>query len=41
MATKFFISEMGRDNTNDASDLYAGYKDLNERLIVRMRNEGR
>lgn len=34
MATNFFMAEMGRDNTIDASDLYAGYKDLNERLVA-------
>ncbi len=32
--TKFFIAETGRDITTDASDLYAGYKDLNERLVA-------
>lgn len=32
MATRFFISEMGRDIASDESDLYAGYKDINERL---------
>jgi len=33
-ATKFFMAETGRDITTDASDLYEGYKDLNERLVA-------
>jgi len=32
--TKFLIAETGRDNATDASALYAGYKDLNERLVA-------
>lgn len=40
MVTEFFVSEMGRDNTVDASDLYSGYKDLNERLVAN-RTQGR
>lgn len=40
MATRFFMAEMGRDKTVDASDLYAGYKDLNERLVAN-REQGR
>jgi len=33
-ATNFFIAETGRDITTDASGLYEGYKDLNERLVA-------
>ena len=40
MVTKFFMSGTGRDITTDASGLYAGYKDLNERLIA-TREKGR
>jgi len=33
-ATRFFMAETGRHNTTDASNLYQGYKDLNERLAA-------
>ena len=32
--TKFLIAETTRDNASDASGFYAGYKDVNERLIA-------
>lgn len=33
-ATKFLAAETSRNNATDASGLYAGYKDVNERLIA-------
>ncbi len=33
-ATTFFMAETGRDITVDASNFYAEYKDLNERLVA-------